>query len=516
MPNGLKTVPYQHQRDAFDKARLRPAFANFSDQGTGKTWSSIAEIFALYELGLIDRVMILAPKGVDSNWINIEIPRHAPDVDMKIALWRPQKTKKKEEEIRECFLHDGLKIFAMNWDAIRYERAFKIALWFLERGDPGAMIIGDESQRIKTPSAKTTRAALKLAKHAAYRRILSGTPSPQGPFDLFSQFQFLDSQIIDTNSFITFKARHAELAGKEDYRYRHIFDRIKTRVRSRYPKASEDFIERMAKKQCPQVVKVDSEGRPIYRNIEKLRDMIEPHSFRVEKDECLDLPEKIQTQRFYELTSEQRRVYNELKYRSRLLFDDDTILPLTIMTAMQKMAQVCSGFFHSPDEGIVRIDGKNPKMEVFREELEDLGGKQAIVWGVLRAELQDIEDACRDLGISFGSFHGGVNDEDRDRNKNAFQAGDKQIFIGQPQAAGRGLTLTAAERVFYYSNSYNLEHRLQTEDRAHRIGQKKHVVYRDFIAENSIEIQMIKALQSKADLSTVLMGDQFRRHIFED
>lgn len=513
----MKTTPRAHQLDCFRASGLARYFANFSEQGTGKTWSEIAEAFALYLLGRIDRCLVLAPKGVDANWVKRELPKHAPpqdEVNWKVALWRPQKTKIKIAELMGVMEHEGFGILCMNWEAIRNERGNRCAEMFLASGASEAMIVGDESQRIKNPSTATTKAALRLARQSGYRRILSGTPSTGSPFDYWSQMMFLHPEILSTTSFRTFCARHAVMADDEDHVYKAIKRQIRVKVKKQFPNKPEAWIDNLVEKRAPQLVRKDAEGAPIYKNLDELKEKVAKVSFRVTKDECLDLPDKIYTQTFFELTAQQVRVYKELKNKLRLLFDDDTVLPVIKLTAMQKMSQVCSGYFITPDDGVQRIEGPNPKMELLSESLEDLAGKQAIVWGLLREELKDIAKACKTLGIKAVEYHGDINDNAKNAAIDSFQEGAAQVFIGQQQSGGVGLTLTAAEVVYYYSNSFNLEHRLQSEDRAHRDGTKVHVVYQDFIAEGTIEEEMVAALQRKDDLAKMLLGDVTKSRLF--
>jgi len=504
--DGLKTEPYSHQRDAFLKAGLGRAFANFSDQGTGKTWSSIAELFALYRLGKIDRCLILAPKGVDSNWIVRELPKHAPDdVPFLACLWRPTTTKTKQKELADFLKHPGLKVLAANWETLNHKRGLSYLEKFIEGGP--TMAIADESQRIKTPTSQRTKRALELRHTFAYRRILSGTPAPNGPFDLWSQLQFLDPKILACDSFRAFCTKHAVMEDDSDHVYAAIKRQMKAKIIRQNPTATSEWVEKLLSYRMPKLIRKDHEGRPMYRKLDELKARVQEFSFRVLKEDCLDLPPKVYTQMFFDISPEQRRVYKELETKNRLLFEDDTIQPVTKLTAMQKMSQVCSGYFLTP-EGTNRINGDNPKLEMLTEFLEDLGDKKLIVWAYGKQEIRDIEGACHRAEVKSVSYHGSISDKDRDANIDSFQESDAQVFIGHPQSGGVGLTLTAASTVVYYSNSFNLEHRLQSEDRAHRIGQVSKVSYIDFVASGTIEVEVIQALQDKADLAAFVMGDK--------
>jgi len=143
-------------------------------------------------------------------------------------------------------------------------------------------------------------------------------------------------------------------------------------------------------------------------------------------------------------------------------------------------------------------------MDLLKELIEDTDGK-IIIWASFRAEIAAIADHLLRSNISFVQYHGGVNSKDRENAVDSFQEGEARIFVGNPQAGGIGLTLTAANTVIYYSNDYNLETRLQSEDRAHRIGTTKNVLYIDIVANDTIDEVVAAALQSKADVQESVM-----------
>ena len=97
------------------------------------------------------------------------------------------------------------------------------------------------------------------------------------------------------------------------------------------------------------------------------------------------------------------------------------------------------------------------------------------------------------------------------KNRDAFQNDSKVRFlVGTPQTGGYGITLTAANTVVYFSNGYDLEKRIQSEDRAHRIGQKKSVTYVDIIAEDTVDEKIVKALRSKINIASKIMGEELK------
>jgi SNF2 family DNA or RNA helicase len=110
-------------------------------------------------------------------------------------------------------------------------------------------------------------------------------------------------------------------------------------------------------------------------------------------------------------------------------------------------------------------------------------------------------------------YYGGIPDDERKRVLAEFQDPDSEMrfFVGNPSTGGYGLTLTAAHTMIYYSNSFDLEKRLQSEDRAHRIGQTKNVTYIDLIAVGTVDEKIVKALRDKINIATQVMGEDFKQ-----
>lgn len=523
-PIKFATKPYDHQAEGLRRANGARYFAYFCEQGTGKSWIIIQEIAQFFLNEEIDTVLVLAPKGVDLNWLKTQLPVHMPIGDSlwHAALWRPAQTKKQQRIISELMEFKGLRILAMNWEALNTKRAFNVAQNLLEKSK-GALIVGDESQKFKNPKARRTKALMKIRGYSTHRRIASGTAAPNSPFDLYTQMNFLHPSILDEASFYSFKARYGVLAEEGNPLYnavarkiaRSLVGGIAKKIKAENPnlddrkvmeQAEQESLKKAAKR-MPQLVLKDGADQPMYRNLDELYNKISEHSYRVLKKDCLDLPPKVYTQTFFELTPKQQKIYDELHHKNRLMLDDDTIQPMIKLAALTKMSQVGSGFFVDQTKTVHRIEGPNPKLELMKSRLEDLEGK-AIIWANLRAELADVASLCKELEIPFVEYHGGVNDALREEAMDRFQDGDARVFIGQQKAGGTGLTLTAANRVFYYSNSFALEDRLQSEDRAHRIGQTETVVYEDLTAADTIDERMIRALQHKENIASIVMGDE--------
>jgi len=175
-----------------------------------------------------------------------------------------------------------------------------------------------------------------------------------------------------------------------------------------------------------------------------------------------------------------------------------------------KLAQITSGYYIHPDSSDpVRIEGDNPKLALLRERVVSAieQGKKVIVWARFRIEIEDIVRVLREDEIAVVEYHGGINKEGRTTAIEEFQHGEANVFVGQQQAGGTGITLTAASCVIYFSNTFSLHDRLQTEDRAHRIGQEQDVTYINLVARNTIDATIVDALMNKKDIADIITGD---------
>lgn len=491
----FKTKPFKHQLDCLTRFGRAQAWANLSEMGTGKTWIAVNNIADLWSSGECMAVIVFAPNGVHSNWTRLELPKHMPEwVRYRAAAWSSGGSKIEKAEIEslyECELGSGqLRILTMNWEALQSKRGFEAAERFC-RSATRLMVICDESDAIKNPSAARTKALMKLKKYSQWRRIMSGTPINNSPFDAFSQFTFLDEHILGTTSFYAFKAEYAEMLQEGN----PLLDSIRKRTGGRF---------------APQVVARGAGGRPKYKNLGKLAALIEPHSFRVLKKDCLDLPDKIYKTLLFDLTKEQQAVYDKAETECRLTFEENDT-PFNKLVSITKLAQITSGYYIHPMAEIpVRIQGENPKLQLLLEQVQRIvdAGEKVIVWARYRIEIEDIVLGIRQLGISTAEYHGGTSAHERTAAIDAFENGSCKVFVGNQQAGGTGITLVAASYVIYFSNDFSLRNRLQSEDRAHRIGQTKNVTYINIAAKGTIDEGVVRALSSKKDVADAIVDRQ--------
>jgi SNF2 family DNA or RNA helicase len=431
------------------------------EMGTGKSKVIVDNIAYLYDTGRIDTAIIVAPKGVYRNWINSELPTHMPDhVKYTTAVWTAT-PKKEEAQALEAirFPSHDLRILVVNVEAFSTKRAVQWLDKFMLVSGKVFMCV-DESTTIKNPNAARTKSLIKIGRQAQYRRILTGEPVTRSPMDLYSQCQFLDPALLGFSSYYSFRSRYAIMVD------------MKAGARS-----------------FKKVVG--------FQRLEELSDMIKSFSFRCKKDDCLDLPDKIYQYRYVEMTKEQKKAYNDVSKMAFTKIDGELLTADNVLTQMLRLHQITCGHVKTDEGKTIQLD--SGRLAALMETLEETPDK-VIIWANYLADIASITGA---IGKEYGdeslvSYYGGTSDDDRQTAIKRFQEDPNcRFFIGNPQTGGMGITLTAANTVVYYSNSYNLEHRLQSEDRAHHIGQKNNVVYVDLVCSGTVDEKIVKALRAK-------------------
>ena len=469
----FKTDPYKHQTDALRKCWDKESFAIFAEMGTGKTKIALDNACILYNQGKIDRLLVIAPKGVYMNWLDQEIPIHVPDyIEKRVVIWRQSESQKYMSELRSMMNNDfKLKIMIMNVEAFSTKKGYKFAKLFLIGR---SMMIVDESTTIKNPKAKRTKAILDLRKETKYRRILTGSPVTQSPMDLWAQMDFLDPEILGQSSYYAFRTRYAV-----------VIEATAAGGTHRYQK----------------IVK--------FKNLKELGKTVSPYSYRILKKECLDLPDKVYSKRFVELSDEQKEAYAEMKANAMSVLKGQSMTAVNVLTQLIRLHQITCGHMKT-DAGHI-IDLKSKRIDELMHILGETTGK-VIIWANY---IHDIEKIEANIALEFGedsccTYYGATPGEDRQKCINKFQDPDSKLrfFIGNTQTGGYGITLTEASTVIYYSNNYDLEKRIQSEDRAHRIGQKNAVLYIDLVAEGTVDEKIIKSLRNKVNIAKEISGEE--------
>lgn len=468
-----KLKPFDHQRQAFLLSRERRAFALFMEQGTGKTKVDIDRACWLYSQGLIDAYVIIAPNGVHSNWIKIELPTHLPDwVPNEMWEYNAGKTKAKEAAFEKvCAVEGKLKIFAFNIEGFTSENAKGKLQRILASNR--CLVSIDESQGVKNPTANRTKYLTKECSDVAYKSIITGTNITKGVEDLYGQLTWLDPKILGLDTYTSFKGQYCTTVN--------------------FKVASGKSAEKITG----------------YKNINSLIELMDPHSYRVLKKDCLDLPEKLYKRWNIELTKTQRKMYDQLKSKFFTHQEGDGILTAELgVVRLLRLQQIACGWFPGDDcDQMVPIKGENPRLEAVRQHCLSTDGS-ILVWARFK---QDIELMVERLSKDHGNdnvltYYGGTPDDQRIENVKTFQGKKAKIMICS-KAAARGLTLTASENPIYHSNEFDLEVRLQSEDRCHRIGTTGNVTYTDIQADKTIDGNIIQSLINKKNIADMVNRD---------
>ena len=428
----FKTKPFKHQLTALEKSWNKETYAYFMEMGTGKTKVLIDNMSMLYDKGKIDGALIIAPKGVIKTWYEQELPTHlVKHIENVTVLWQANITKTQQEKLESLFeIETALHILVMNVEAFSTEKGMKFASKFLNSHK--TLMAIDESTTIKTPTAKRTKSIINLGKYAKYKRIMTGSPVTKNPLDLYTQCEFLDPYLLDFTSYYAFRNRYAEMKTMH--------------LRGRSIQVVDEF-----------------------KNLAELSETLQNFSYRVLKEDCLDLPPKNWVKRHVQLSKEQQKVYDQMKKAAIAVLNGKVTSTMTVITQLMRLQQITCGHFVADDGTTQEI--KNNRIIELMNVLAETEGK-AIIWGHWQKDIKNIVDQIeKEYGPgSVVDYYGLTPQEDRQDNIRKFQSDPKcRFMVGTPSTGGYGITLTAANTVIYYSNGYDLEKRLQSEDRAHRI-----------------------------------------------
>ena len=472
----FKTKPYAHQLKALEMSWKKEVFALFMEMGTGKSKVLLDNISMLYDKGKINGALIVAPKGVYKNWLESEIPQHlVKHIQKKAVLWQALINKKQQAKLDTLFKPEvDLHILIMNVEAFSTKKGLDFAAKFLSCHN--ALVAIDESTTIKNPGAQRTKNILRLSKLSKYRRILTGSPVTKSPLDLYTQCFFLDPWLLDHDSYYTFRTRYALM---------------KT---------------------------ANFNGRSVqlvvgYKNLAELSEKLKPFSYRVLKDDCLDLPPKTFMKRIIQLSPEQKRLYSQMKSMALAELNGKMLTTFNAVTQIMRLQQITCGHFKADDDSIQEI--KNNRITELMSVLEEVEGK-AVIWAHWRHDIATIvREIEKKYPGSVMTYYGDTTPDDRQKAIREMQDPESKIrfLVGTPQTGGYGITLTGASTMIYYSNGYDLLLRQQSEARIDRIGQKKPMTYIDILAEDTVDEKIVKALRKKVNIATEVMGEELKAWI---
>lgn len=470
LPYPVKANLYKHQIrganmalrafGALDAKTPGGGFGELFEMGCGKTLTTIAVAGALYNLGKIDRVLVVAPTSVCSVWPH-DLNQFATfPWEARVLLGDKKKRLKALNEL-ENWPFKALRIAVINYESTHREGIFEA----LAAYKPD-LIVCDESQRIKNPSAAQSKALHKLGDAAPFRMILSGTPVQNNAVDLYSQYRFLDPAVYGAN-FYAFKNRYCIMGGYGQH----------------------------------QIVG--------YRNMDELVEKEHSVAYRVTKEECLDLPQQTFINRYVQFTDAEQAIYEQLRKSSFLeLETGENVTATTILTMYLRLMQLTGGFL-TADESTRPKQVNTAKLDALADIVDDYvvdAGKKLVIFARFRAEIAAIENLLRLRKIQYGSIYGDVPMEERGKIVEDFQANpDTKVFVAQIQTAGLGITLHAASTAVFYSYDYNYANYAQALARIHRIGQHLPVTYIHLVVDGSIDEKILAALENKEDMAKTVV-----------
>ena len=481
----FKTKAYRHQVVDAQSLFNHTSFGLLSEMGTGKTKTVIDAACALYEEGKIDSVLVVSPASVRGVWHDIdigEIAKHSWFLNSVLEFHAKTRLVWQSSHFPNDVVDKPKKLpwVITNYEILR-QKKHREALKTLMHGHRFILVL-DESSFIKNYRAEQTKACIEIGQLAARRVILNGTPIGNSPMDLWSQMLFLDRRILPYRWYGHFRNDYCNMGG---WRGKQILS---------------------------------------YKNLDKLQRLIGPHVIRREKKDCLDLPEKIYTQREAALTEETWKIYKEMRDKAVVWMNENPSMAAQAGIVVMRLSQITSGFLGGFVEGDVEtVDGhelagatkeiSREKLDLLREwvidQLAENPSRKIIVWCRFRPELERVAANLLDILPTYRLY--GQAKKEREQAISMFSriqssSQEPALLAAQEQAGGFGLNLIAADAVAYLSQNYSLMNRLQSEDRCHRPGQTKKVVYLDIIAtgpkgQKTVDHAVLKAIRSKSELA---------------
>ncbi len=471
--------PLAHQMDEFVNHRDDRIRGLLWDPGTGKSKTAIDKMAYLYLTGKIDTVIVMAKKGEYTNWKYVELPEHMPpSVDYVCEVYRSGLKEHEKQRLRDLVKPTGqLRILNINAESMTFEGG-KVAKAFAKSTKVGLMFILDESTLAKSHKSARSKEIYKLRSMARYRMIMTGTFSPQSPLDVWGQSLVLGEGILGTTSFYSFKAEYCV----EEMQY---------------------FGQRSFKK----IVGT--------KNLDKLNSKIRTFASIKERADCIDLPPKIYKKIVVPLSDEQEEMYSTMRDMAIAEFGDDTIVEAkSAMDIVAKLDQIAVGQLKLEDGGYRIL--KNHRVEALLTQLED-SSKKSIIWCNYRGMLEHLyEELRKNYDVrKVGRYFGGVPDDEREETVRRFQDPEDELrfIVANQQSLGYGRTLTRGKENHYVSNGYNLEHRLQSEDRTMRIGQDESVLYNDYYSRGTVNEKIFTSLRSKKNVMAEILGTRLSQWI---
>lgn len=517
--------PYAHQKKATKKLRRIISYALLMAMRTGKTKIIIDNFGEMEAAEEVDDLLVIAPAGVYKVWPAEFITHADPRLIRRIKSHLWEASAKRDDlkwETRFLELTSGPRVMYVDIEALSsVERARKACLAFLQSGRR-SMIALDEATTVKQPDSERSRFVCdKLRKLATYRRILTGLVAPNSPLDVWSQFYFLDPQILGT-SYTDHKAKYADIEQVCMLPNELLIAKLEAKLginkldipgvgRVRARDLGRQHILQIMDDNGIWVQKVPITKR--FKNEELLAKAIAPHSFRVRLDQCYDMPEKVYVKRTVKLTKDQVRIYAELRLRALAELEaEKTVTANMVITRLLRLHQVLCGHVKDDDGNLHEI--KENRVAEVMSVLAEYDGK-AIIWTAYDYSVRQLDAAIKKVygPDSVSRFWGG-NIATREAEEKRFKNEPACRFqIATQSAGGRGRNWSIANLMIYHASQNNLEHRSQSEERGEAVGKLQPMAVVDLVAEGTVDEHIIAALRKKINMATTIMGDDYKKWI---
>lgn len=532
----------QHQKEACRFAwtlfeQGQKSFALFMEQGTGKSKVIIELAGHLFNKGEIDTLLIFPPNSGKDQWIDEQVAIHCKIKNIETLIWHSSTTKKfKQEFFKILGSKNKLKIFSVNIESLQTD-SVNVYIKSIINNSNGLFIVVDESTRIKNGSRKPVKGKRSGAKRTNkildwfsnkdyYKAILTGTPTPKSPFDLWSQFEFLKYDFFKMDYFFFthkygIQVRHSTSDNKKKYS-EVLSEKEYSIIKNELKKArgiTSRLVEELSYKysiKTEDIIKINSmEKYSAYKNLDQLKKSINKITFFIKKKDCLDLPDKIYETLKVTLKGEQKRIYDDFKKEMYSEYKGKELSINNKMTLAMRLQMVTGGLFPHETKKIGEYKFKyienNGKLEILLEDLEEVSEETfIIIWANFRAEIDLITNTLKKKGYSCEKFYGGSSNEIIEN----FKKGLFRILVATPRKGGEGLNLQISTLQYFFSNGFEADKRLQAEDRSHRYGQINKVLYKDIICKNTIDENIVGVLKRKENLIDFFRSKSLEEIIF--
>lgn len=548
-----KTIPYEHQQKAFFQAWDKEFFAYLAEMGTGKTKMLIDDASNLHAAGKLDRVLLIAPNNVHSQWHNEQIPTHSP-VEYESFLWKTTASKSYKNNLAYYIKKEihGLQWFCVNIETFSTDKNLHIFKDFLTGGK--SMVVIDEATLIKNPEAKRTQNILHslgtlekqcgrvvgFTPYAKYRRILSGGLVNNSPYDVFAPFNFLQFNFFKMN-FWSFKARYGiekqdtnRITNKNFYRSMKL-EEIQN-IRRLYSLNSTIDALAIRYNTNEQNIKYILENPKVispFKHLDELKISMAPHSFIVKKSDCLDLPDKTYEKIVIDMPPEHKKIYKNLKEELLAQYLGEELTVKNKLSLVTRLQQITSGYFpyveivenvkgDQEEQAITqlkKIGVTNPKIKGLISSLNEHDFSTPVtIWTRFTVDIETMQEEINKKfpHLIIAKYYGVTSTEERDTIKENFQLGKVDVLLIQIQSGCRGLNLQRGNTAYYFCNSWSYDERSQSEDRFHRLGQKNPCTYIDIVMKDSIDERILDVLKAKKSLNEYFKEKSFNEFLQEE